>query len=120
VIYLILFWFLLTAYHVLGYLGTPDYGKREYLAHEARWFIITTSLFIGVLCRQGWSRYLLIGLLMFRLGATMVYVPMDTERMLQSVAVFFDVMSYPILDGLIIWGLISIPSIRRLVSRNYR
>lgn len=119
VIYLALFWVLLTLYHVSGFLGTADYDKREYLAHEARWFIITTSLFVGVACRQNWSRYLLVALLLFRLGATLIFVPSFTEQMLQSLQVCFNVLSGPTLNALIIWGLISIPSIRRLVSRHY-
>jgi len=119
IIYLALFWLLLTLYHVSGYLGTPDYGRRDYVAHEARWFIITSSLFVGVACRQNWSRYLLIAILLFRLGATLMFVPTFTEEMLQSFQVCFSVLSGPALNALIIWGLIAIPSVRRLVSRHY-
>jgi hypothetical protein len=118
-IYLALFWLVLTFFHGWGYLVTADYEKREYLAHEAKWFIITTSLFTGAFCRQNWSRYLLIALLLFRLGATMLFIPTYTEAMLQSIQVCFNVLSGPTLNALIIWGLIAIPSIRRLVSRHY-
>lgn len=118
-VYLALFWILLTLYHVWGYLGTEDYQKRAFLAHEARWFIITTSLFIGVFCRQNWARYLLIALLVVRLGATLIFLPSFTEEMLHSIRACFDSLCYPILDALIIWGLISIPSIRRLATPAY-
>jgi hypothetical protein len=116
-IYLALFWLALVLYHVWGYLSTEDYHKRAYLAHEARWFIITTSLFVGVFCRQSWSRYLLIALLLFRLGSTLIFLPISTEEMLHSLEACLDNLSGPVLDAGIIWGLISIPSIRRLVSR---
>jgi hypothetical protein len=119
IIYLALFWVLLTLYHVSGYLGTADYDKREYIAHEARWFIISTALFVGVCCRKNWSRYLLIALLLFRLGATLIFVPSFTEQMLQDLQVCLNVLSGPIINAVIIWGLISIPSIRRLVSRHH-
>jgi TctA family transporter len=110
---------LLHSYHVLGFLNTPEYAKRDYARHEAPMAIITTSLFIAVIYRQAWARYLLLALLLFRLGSTLIFVPMQTEAMLQNPAMAIDVLFYPALAGCIIWGIKSIPSIRRLVSRTY-
>ena len=81
--------------------------------------IIMTSLFVGVFCRQSWARYLLLFLLLYRLGCTLVFVPTQTEQMLQNPLVAIDVLFYPVLAGCIIWGIMCIPSIRRLVSRTY-
>lgn len=100
-------------------MGTPSYAKQDYARHEAPMAIIVTSLFVGVICRQGWARYLLLALLLFRLGSTLVFVPMQTEAMLQNPALAIDVFFYPALAGSIIWGIMAIPSIRRLVSRTY-
>ena len=118
-IYLILFWLLLNAYHLLGYFGTAEYAKRDYARHEAPIFVITTSLFVAVICRQGWARYLLLFFLLFRLVSTLIFVPTQTEAMLQSFPAAVDVLFYPVLNACILWGIVSIPSIRRLVSRTY-
>lgn len=118
-IYLILFWLLLNGYNVFVYWTTPDYDRRALLRHEAPLFVVLTSLFAGILCRQNWSRYLLISFLLYRAGATLIFVPNRTEEMLQSLEVAFDVLLAPVLLSLVIWGLIAIPSIRRLVSRTY-
>ncbi len=110
---------MLHAYHLLGYWNTAEYAKRDYAHREAPMAIVTTSLFVGVLYRQPWARYLLLALLLFRLGSTLVFVPTQTEMMLQNPATAIDVFFYPVLAGCIIWGIKSIPSIRRLVSRTY-
>ena len=81
--------------------------------------IIMTSLFVGVFCRRAWARYILLFLLLYRLGSTLVYVPTQTEQMLQNPLFAIDVLFYPVLNACIIWGIKSIPSIRRLVSRTY-
>lgn len=114
-----LFWLLLHTYHLLEYLRAPEYTKRDFARHEAPLFIITTSLFAGVICRQGWARYLLLFFLLFRLVSTLIFVPVETELMLQSLTVAINVLFYPVLNACILWGIACIPSIRRLVSRSY-
>jgi hypothetical protein len=117
--YVVLLFVLLCGYHVWAYLITQDYAKRAYVAHEIPWFCITTALFSGIFCRQNWARYILIALQLFRLGATLIFLPYYIEQMMQSFDLLVTMLSGPLVNAVTIWSLISIPSIRRLVIRNY-
>ena len=117
--YLVLFFLLLQFYHVWIYFTTEPYARQELVAHEAPLFVITAALYFGVACRQNWARYLLIAFTMFRVGATLIFLPAFIEPMMASNEMLFRLLTGPVLDAVTIWGLISIPSIRRLVSRTY-
>ena len=117
--YVVLLFLLLAGYHSWAYFITQDYAKRDYVAHEIPWFVITTGLFVGIFCRQNWARYMLIALQMFRLGATLIFLPAYIEPMMHSFDLVVSLLSGPLVNTVLIWSLISIPSIRRLVVRNY-
>jgi hypothetical protein len=118
-LYLGIFLVAITVYHVWIYLTIEDYAKQSFVAHEIPLFSVTASLTLGVVCRQFWARYLLIAFLMWRVGATLIFLPGYFDLMGLSPAFLFRAVSGPVMHSLIIWALISVPSIRRLVSRNY-
>lgn len=91
--YVVLLFLLLGGYHTWGYFVTEDYAKRAYVAHEVSWFIITTGLFVGIFCRQNGARYILIALQLFRLGATLVFLPAYVEPMMHSFDLLVSMLS---------------------------
>jgi hypothetical protein len=114
-LYLGIFFVVITVYYAWVYASTEDYAKQRFLVHEIPLFAITASLLLGAICRQEWARYLLIAFLIIRVGSTLIFLP----TYLESPLLFFEEAISPVLDSLLIWALISVPSIRRLVARNY-
>ncbi|MEP6673287.1 MAG: hypothetical protein ABJF10_29320 [Chthoniobacter sp.] len=118
-LYLVLIFLSLFAFNLVNFLFTPSYEKQDFLLHEVPVGIVITSLLAGIWFRQFWARYLLVAIMLIRVVASCIVLPRYMELILSSWIFALGMLSGPILYALITWGLFSLPSIRRLVSRRY-
>jgi len=118
-LYLAVMFLLMFAFSLMNLLLTPSYDRQAFLLYEAPMGIVITSLLAGVWCRQFWARYLLIGVLAIRVAAGGIAVAKFADMMLGNWIFALAILSGPALYAAIIWALVSAPSIRRLVSRQY-
>jgi len=118
-LYLVLIFLLLFAFNLWNFSFTPNYEKQDFLLHEVPIGMVVTSLLAGVWCRQFWARYLLAAILLVRAVASCIMLSKYTELIFSSWVFACTMLSGPVLYAALTWALLSLPSIRRLVSRRY-
>jgi uncharacterized membrane protein YcjF (UPF0283 family) len=105
-------------------------GRRGRIIRRARTWLVamfvgfriistaiwTTALLICIWQRQIWARYVLTTLLLIGVLALAVTLPGFVSLLPRDVIARVSIIG--VIDGLIAWGLIAVPSLRRYFSTN--